>query len=315
MDLIRVTSIPFSLNRHVIRIRAVPFFGLVCAIFSLTGFAQVPVTSQEQIDWLPIEAHLREAISSGNPERKRSALFDIRNYRTERASRLAIPALKDRDPIVRATAAASVVSLQSEDAVRELLPLLDDREPFVRREAAYALGKVGSSLAARRLVQTFERDRDIEVRSAAAMALGTTGNLSAIEPLSAFLQSRPTEENEFLRRSAARSIGQLAESARGIRPSSLTPENFLPEKFKTASVQPADDPTSRSPVFDAAVTQLSRVLQNSVEADDTRREAAFALGAIGSRSSLSMLEIHRNSPDPYLAEICREALLKIENKE
>lgn len=310
-----MTSNLSSLKRCGIRIRGVIVFVSVSAIFPLMGFAQGAVTSQEQIDWLPIEAYLREAISSGNSERKRAALFDIRNHRTERASRLAIPALKDRDPIVRATAAASVVFLQNEDAVRALSPLLDDREPFVRREAAYALGNVGSSLASARLIQTFQRDRDIEVRAAAAMALGTTGDLLALEPLSAVLQSRPTEENEFLRRSAARSIGQLAESARGIRPSSLTPENFLPEKFKTASVQPADDPTSRSPVFDAAVTQLSRVLQNSVEADDTRREAAFALGAIGSRSSLSMLEIHRNSPDPYLAEICREALLKIENKE
>ena len=62
----------------------------------------------------------------------------------------------------------------------------------------------------------------------------------------------------------------------------------------------------------AAVPVLIKALQNKKESDDARREAAFALGAIGDSSAIAALEADRNSADPYLAEICKEALLKIE---
>src|SRR2546423_12105233 len=80
-------------------------------------------------------------IRSGNVEQKREALFQIRNLRTQEASRTAIPALKDRNEMVRATAATSVVFLPKLDATAVLFPLLADKAPFVRREAAYAMGE------------------------------------------------------------------------------------------------------------------------------------------------------------------------------
>src|SRR5437868_3852812 len=46
-------------------------------------------------------------IHSGDVEQKREALFQIRNLRSEEASRIAVPALKDRNEMVRATAASS----------------------------------------------------------------------------------------------------------------------------------------------------------------------------------------------------------------
>jgi HEAT repeat protein len=67
-------------------------------------------------------------------------------------------------------------------------------------------------------------------------------------------------------------------------------------------------------VFNAAVPVLSTVLQDRRESDDARREAAYALGEIGSETSRTVLESHRNSSDPYLAEISREALFTIDAK-
>src|SRR5690606_19130614 len=87
------------------------------------------------------------AINSGDAETQRNALFELKKIGGEEASRAALPALKSRDELVRATAATAVVWLPASEAVAALLPLLDDESEFVRREAAYALGEVGSPAA------------------------------------------------------------------------------------------------------------------------------------------------------------------------
>jgi len=82
----------------------------------------------------------------------------------------------------------------------------------------------------------------------------------------------------------------------------------LPEKYKDIDSRPSPDLSSH---FKSAVGTLIRVLENSSEADDTRREAAFALGAIGDRSAESVLTKYTSNSDVYLAEISKEALLKL----
>lgn len=251
---------------------------------------------------------LARSIQTGNSEQKRDALFQLRNLRTETASRIALPALSDKDPIVRATASASVTFLPKVEAVNALQPLLADKQAFVRKEAAYALGNVESPDAAKPLIEHFVRERDIEVKAAIAIGLGQTGNPTAVEPLGQILKQTATEDTEFVRRSAARSIGQIAQIIKTSGSYVVTPENFLPDKFKSLT---GDDLTSRLPTFGAAVVTLSQVLQNKSESDDTRRESAYSLGAIGSRSAVAVLHANQNGSDPYLAQIATEALLRI----
>ena len=161
--------------------------------------------------------------------------------------------------------------------------------------------------AAAPLLALIDRDKDLEVKAASEFALGYAGNSPALAQLTKILNERPKEETEFLRRSAARSIGQIAQSLRTGNAKAVTPQSFLPEKLKDLST--GSDLASD---FSTTVKTLEKVLGNSKEADDTRREAAFALGAIASRDAIAVLETSRNSPDPYLSEIAREALAKIE---
>ena len=275
------------------------------SLFSHIIFAQ----NQPSSDWPGTEARLTLQLS-GDTEQKRSALFEIRNLQIEKASRLAIPALKDSNEIVRATAASSVIFLPKTDAVNALTALLTDKAEFVRRETAYALGNVGIPEAAPSLLNLLQKEKLLEVRTAVVTALGQCGNLAAVEPLVKILKRSPKEDEEFLRRSAARSIGQIGQIVRTSNSRVLTPQNFLPEKYKDAETN--TNPAFRPSTFIAVLTVLTQVLQNKKESDDTRREAAYSLGAIGDRSSVSVLQANRNSPDPYLAEICKEALLKIE---
>ncbi len=260
-----------------------------------------------------LEAY-REAIRSGDTENKREALFQIRNFRSEEASRIAVPALRDSDEIVRATAASSVVFLPPNEAATAILPLLKDKAEFVRKEAAFALGEAGSAVATGALVATMQRDKDPEVKTAAAAALGKLGDRTAIGPLTDALQKRPVPEEEFLRRSAARSVGQIAQIIQTGARRVVTPRNFLPDDIKKAEQPVHTDLAAAELAFRAAADVLASVLQNRSETDDTRREAAFSLGAIGDVRALQLLRRFLNSEDRYLAEICREAITKIETR-
>ena len=277
-------------------------FASLCAIFLLfavSAFAQTDLTS------------LREKLDRGDIEAKREALFQIRNLRSAETSRLALPALKDSSEIVRATAAGSVVFLPPNEAAQALLPLLTDKSEMVRREAAYALGEAGDPSAVTALITLLQRDKIIEVKGAAAIALGKVGDAGAVEPLNRILQDKPNEDREFLRRSAARSIGQIAQFIQTGRIDQLIPQNFLPEKFKRFDPPKYPKLAAQFPALGPAIQVLIKVLQNKNESDDTRRGAAYALGAIGDGSALPALQTGLNSSDPYLAEICKEAIARI----
>jgi HEAT repeat protein len=290
-----------------VSLRSIP---ILLLLLLLQAFA----IAQTENSWPQTESRLIQLLS-GNSEQKRTALAEIRNLRTEQASRLAVPALHDKDEIVRATAAASVVFLLPPEAAAALLPLLSDKKPFVRREAAYALGIVRDRSATQRLINVLNTDRDREVRSAAAVALGKIGDLSAIDPLVAILRKKPIEDDEFLRRSSARAIGQIFDLNLSGRTSPNTPQNFLPPKYKDvpAATDAAQLPASVN--ITSIIAVLAQVLRNMKEADDTRREAAYALGAIRQPASADLLRSYLNSPDPYLSEISKEALLKIEDQQ
>lgn len=289
----------------------VRFFRALIVLTTLVICANAQVDSS---GWPQVQSRLSFALQSDSSEQKRTALAEIRNIETEAASRLAIRVMSDRDEIVRATAAASVVFLPGTEAANVLLPLLADKKPFVRREAAYALGNVRQASAIPKLAEVLKSDRDREVRAAAAVALGNIGDYQGIPGLLQTLRIKVSEDNEFLRRSAAHSIGQIFEIHAGVA-NTLTPQNFLPPKFKDLGNGEEDIGEPLLP-FDLNIvfTTLSQILQNPKEADDTRREAAFALGAIRRPDSATLLRSYINSPDPYLAEICKEALLKIEKQ-
>ena len=278
-------------------------FGLWPLVFLVSFVCFVGNACSQDLD------SIRSAIASGNVELVRNALGQIKNLHTEAASRLAIPALADKDLIVRATAASSIIFLPKPEASSLLTPLLNDKFEFVRTEAAFALGEVGDASATTALLKALEKDTRV-VKAATATALGKIGDVSAIGPLTSVLRSRPQEDNEFLRRCAAHAIGKIAEINRHLDWSTTTPENFLAEKYKTGYLTAAKTPQLQN--SQKAVETLIGVLSNKGDSDDARREAAFALGAIGDPVAKSVLTQHLNSADNYLAEICKEALLKLE---
>ncbi|MCD9185223.1 MAG: HEAT repeat domain-containing protein [Pyrinomonadaceae bacterium] len=287
-----------------------PFFktrNLTFSLFLLLILFTFPASAQDL-------EQLSTQIRFGTIEVKRETLFQIRNYQRAETSRVAVPALKDSNETVRATAAFSVVYLPKEEAFGALLPNLADRSEMVRRETAYALGKVQNPKAVFPLIQLLQKDKILEVRNAVIVALGEIGDASAIETLTKIFAQKPSDYNEFTRRSAAHSIGQIAQIIQIQSSYTVTPENFLPEKYKTFSLERYENLSEKLPQFRTAVQVLIKILQNKNESDDTKRETAFALGAIGDSSAVQILRQNLNSKDVYLAEICKEALTKFSNK-
>ncbi|MEO8071973.1 MAG: HEAT repeat domain-containing protein [Acidobacteriota bacterium] len=280
-------------------------FVFLCALCSFAGniFAQNSIETFSEI------------IERGNTEQKRDALYQIRNLETESASRIAIPALKDSSEIVRATAAFSVIYLPKDEAFQVLLPLLTDKNEFVRRETAYALGKVRNPQAINYLIQVFQKDKSDEVKNVAVVALGEIGDVSAVDFLTRILQKKPKKENaanDFLRRSAARAIGEIAQIIQTGKIEVVTPKDFLPDKFVLFTPPNFLYLSRNLPVFLNANNTLIQTLQNNRESLNTRREAAFALGAIGEESAIPILQANLNNQNYYLAEIVKESLRKIQ---
>ncbi len=274
-------------------------------LFFLSTFAGLSAQTQDELQVFS------DRLQFGEIEVKRNTLRDLRNIESESASRAAIPALRDISEVVRATAAGSVIFLPREEAVQVLLPLLDDKSVFVRREAAYALGKVGSNSAVRKLIVNLSGDREMEVKTACAVALGEIGDVSAVPELTDIVSKKQKDGTDFLRRAAARSIGKIAQFIQHQTPTSTTPESFLPEKYKRIGKPKYPVLTEAIPVFGNANLVLSRVIESKKETNDLIREAAFALGEIGDKSAIPVLQPLLRSSDYYLAEICEEALRKV----
>lgn len=259
---------------------------ILCASITLTAFAQTSASKNSALTPQQQEIEKeRQRLASADQEERRDAVVRLGAMKRAEAARVAATALSDASPIVRATAARSILALTNEEATNFLLPLLQDKDAFVRRETAYALGLARSRTALPSLIGALEKDKEASVRSAAAIALGEIEDETAVTALtqtftrrvkvsSGFLRRKKEQpENEFVRRSAARSLGQIRSRA--------------------------------------AVPALIALLSDEKAVDDLRREAAASLGLIGDPSAISALRAALTSPDPYLSRIAFEALRKI----
>jgi HEAT repeat protein len=224
----------------------------------------------------------RQRLSADSVEERRDALMRLGNLKRPEAARVAVGGLNDPSPVVRVMAAHAILSLPPAEVVALLTPLLQDKLEFVRQEAAYALGETHSSAAIELLANLLLTDKETGVRGAAAVALGQIGNEAAVPALAQVLsgpkpaskKKKPkAEDNEFVLRAAAHSLGQIRSRA--------------------------------------GVEVLIATLGNEVIAGDVRREAAIALGLIGDHAAVPALRAAFSSDDPYLSEAARGALRRL----
>src|ERR1041385_4538894 len=246
--------------------------GRLCALLILLCW---PAMAQESRNLTPTQLSIQQQqqrLNSSDVEERRDAVMRLGAMRREAASRAALPALQDAEPIVRATAAKAIVSLGSDASVGYLLPLLNDKDEFVRRETAYALGHTRSRTATAALTERLLNDKEDGVRAAAAVALGEIADEAAVVPLVQTLSSTK-KANVFVLRAAAVALGKIKSRA--------------------------------------GTAALISTLSNKQLPSDVRREAARSLGLIGDPTATDALRTASTDPDPYLAGIAFEALKKL----
>jgi len=265
-------------------IRANRNLKFICA-FSACLWLSFSAFAQDTRNLTPTQTEIenqRQRLSSSDVEQRRDAVMRLGSLRLAAASRAALPALSDAEPIVRATAAKAILSIGAEESVSSLLPLLNDKDEFVRREAAYALGLTRSRAATAALSERLLNDKEDGVRAAAAVALGHIADEAAVVALVGTLapelsapakKKRKREENVFVLRAAASALGQIRSRA--------------------------------------GTAALISVLSNEKLPSDIRRESARALGLIGDRAAEPALRAASIAADPYLAQIAAEALKKL----
>ncbi len=231
----------------------------------------------------------RQRLNSLEVEERRDAVMSLGRLRRPEASRVALAALNDPVPIVRATAATAILSLPANESTAALTSLLNDKDEFVRQEASYALGTTGSRSAVTPLIERLTTDKKNGVRGAAATALGQIGDEEAVTVLAQVLSPhgfnqlsrkaliRKAKENQFVLSAVARALGQIGSRA--------------------------------------GVPALIDALSTDSLPDDVRREAARSLGLIGDPSAVPALQAATDARDPYLSRIAYEALRKIAPKE
>jgi HEAT repeat protein len=255
---------------------------ILTALIVLALFACVTAFGQNNDRLTPLQRRIeqqKQRLSSGEVEERRDALMKLGAMQHPDASRAAMTALNDEDPMVRVAAAHALASMPPAEAATVIVPLLQDKLEFVRREAAYSLGETRSRTAVQPLIDLLQTEKQAAVRAAAVIALGQIGDQSAVpalaQALSGFSVNKKSKkrEDQFVMRSAARALGQIGSQA-GVEPliSALTDE------------------------------------ANSIH---IRRAAAEALGLIGNPSAIPALEAASESNDPYLSEAARAALRRV----
>ena len=266
-----------------INIRFLHSFSAVFAAVVLLGLAVSSLAQSERMTGTQQEIERqRQRLSSDSIEERRDALMRLANLKRPEASRAAAGGLNDPSPAVRVMAAHAIVALPPAEVISLLTPLLQDKLEFVRREAAYALGETHSRAAVELLANLLQTDKEAGVRGAAAVALGQIGNEAAVPALAQVLAGSKAapknkklkgEDNEFVLRAAAHSLGQIRSRA--------------------------------------GVEVLIATLGNEMIPADVRREAAIALGLIGDSTAVPALRAAFSSDDPYLSEAARDALRRL----
>lgn len=269
------------------------FLALACIGAATDMFAaqNSNATPAQQLNFTTLERQIereRARLVSPDVETRRDAVLILGAMMRPESARVVVAALSDSEPKIRATATRAILALPSDEAATLLSPLiLRDRDEFVRQEAAYAAGATGSQKIVPDLISALENDKSAGVRGAATVSLGLLADNRAVPALSAALnrrvraggvlnrlRRRQVDENEFVRRSAARALGQIGGTT--------------------------------------SVAALITALANERAGDDVRREAARSLGSIGDPSAVLALRAALAAPDPYLSRIAYEALLKID---
>ncbi|MHC4916274.1 MAG: HEAT repeat domain-containing protein, partial [Planctomycetota bacterium] len=189
------------------------------------------------------------------------------------------------------------------EAVPALVKALGSRDPVVRGEVALAISKTGPGAGgAASALAGLLKDGDYGVRANAARALGDCGPAaaSAVPALKAALK----DESREVRYAAFVALGKVGPAAVPALTEVLGNEDDAWNRARAARALCAIGPGA-APAIDALVKALG------AKGTETRREAVWALAAIGPAAKKAAADVKRAASDPdYVVRYAAGELLK-----
>ncbi|MGH9803166.1 MAG: HEAT repeat domain-containing protein, partial [Blastocatellia bacterium] len=228
------------------------------------------------------EERLVAMLASGNEEQKLEAAIELGSLlsATTQATQQTVSSLgnvlgRDSSAVIRSLAARAMELSRDDRFVSVLLSSLNsEREVAVRKTIIYALARHNSTQVVAALLPGL-KDRQQDIRAAAAYALAEIGDPASADSLIELLGKRGKDEDAFARSQAARGLGKMGNRA--------------------------------------AIDDLLKAL-NRDKSSEVRRESVRSLGQIANVQDVKIVEalkLAKLESDPYLAALAASALERL----
>jgi len=207
--------------------------------------------------------------------------------------------LRDLDEDVQFETARTMGQLQVDEGIPELLNLLErGKEKKIRREALIAIAKMRDQ-EQRQLFQRYLRDKDKQLRAAAAEGLGRLGNS---EDLQSILDAFSREKSESARLS-------MAFGAAGLGDMSFLTYLYdgLNSSFHRLEARPFLTELSRD---EKILQQLYKPLATG--SNDQKKHIAYVISINGNKESMAHLEKLTHDSDTNVAQEAIRALKNLQ---
>ena len=203
--------------------------------------------------------------------------------------------LRDLDEKVQLAVVKAVGQLLVNEAVPELVGLVKTSEnKKIRRQSLIALAKIPDS-AERTTFLLYLRDRDHQMRAAAAEGIGRAGDPQDLKVIN---EAFTKEKNESARLSMAFASVYLGDAS---QLSYLT--DGLNSTFHRMEARPFLVELARKP---AVLNRLYQLL--TAGTNDQKRHLAYVLSVSGTKESVSHLEKLTHDPEPKVAQAAIQAM-------
>ncbi|MGH9845634.1 MAG: HEAT repeat domain-containing protein [Blastocatellia bacterium] len=255
---------------------------IVVLMVTTVGLSQEQPSPRDEDPRKPLLARL----SSGGEEQRLDAvtqlvgMFSTASVEADFSAitALAITMRNDASPVVRAMAARALEVSGDPRAAEPLITALgSEREVAVRKAIIYGLARYPSPQATSALIPLL-KDKQREIRGAAAYALAEIRDPASAAPLLEYLRKRSKDEDAFGRNQAIRALGFVGD-------------------------QSAIEPLLKALIKD--------------KWPDVRREAACSLGRLASQQDAKVLEALREATldsDPYLSLAAKAAIAAVNSR-
>ncbi len=213
--------------------------------------------------------------------------------------------LKSSSEEDRRSAVLMLSATGSRDAGPALVSAIDDSSERVRAAAVDGLARLRDLSHIPIISAILARDKRPFVRKTAAYALGQYANT---ETTAALVTALTRDKDVEVRSAAVVSLGLYKD------PAAVAPlTKALRDKNDFIRAYAARALGVNGPTSEPAVNELIRLL-TSDQAGEARRQAATALGLIGSPAARPALERAARSTDPYLSRLAIEALESLQRR-